>query len=234
MDRARLTIFSGIHSAGSSILSALGPGSQLAGRQNRLNGQRGRFSRIENIDHKIENIDHKMVREVFDPPNHALPDIQGLTEEFVFERQVEFFKVAGLEAVGLRIGDHLRPQVFSDPLAFNFYKIALLIEQGVAVVIDLQSSGNHLQGGGHVGLGGPGIVGNLLEAFRAVAGGAVLGAGYVVFGERSMNLPGQIDLNTLCAGLDSMSSAVVQGDPVREDVIGIQPLNEKKGFRYSG
>ena len=55
----------------------------------------------------------------------------------------------------------------------------------------------------------------------------MLGAGYLVFFKGLVNLGCQIDLNTLAAGFNSVDGAVVHGDPVRENIMGVQTLDKK-------
>ena len=58
----------------------------------------------------------------------------------------------------------------------------------------------------------------------------MLRAGYPVGFEGLVDLGGQFDLNPLTARLKAMGGAVVQGDPVGKDAVGIESLDQKRGI----
>ncbi len=110
-----------------------------------------------------------------------------LGQKAVFKRGIEFFEIAAGQAVIPGIDEHLPPYRLIHAFVRFFDKIALSVQNGVAKIIDLNPPGDHLQGSGHIGLGGAGLFGNLAEPVRAVARGAVLGSGYLIGGQLVMD-----------------------------------------------
>ena len=53
----------------------------------------------------------------------------------------------------------------------------------------------------------------------------MLGAGNPVGGQGIVNVRGQLHLDSRSTGLDAVGGAVVQGDPVGKDTMGVQPLD---------
>ena len=49
-----------------------------------------------------------------------------------------------------------------------------------------------------------------------------------------MNVGGQLDLDALVTGFDAVGGAVVQGDPVGENIMRIQALDQKPGLINGG
>ena len=132
------------------------------------------------------------------------------------------------------MGDHLGPQFLGHAFTLNLDEVAVGVQLGIAVIVDFKPPGYHLQGRGHVGFGGGGLVRDLPQPFGAVAGGAVLGAANVVRSERAMDVGGQPHLNTGVACLDAVGGAVIESDPIGEDVAGVEPLDQEQRLRHGG
>ncbi len=62
----------------------------------------------------------------------------------------------------------------------------------------------------------------------------MLGPRYPVGGQCPVYLGGEFDLDPGLAGLDAVGGAVVEGDPVGEDVVGVEALDEEKGLWHRG
>ena len=45
-----------------------------------------------------------------------------------------------------------------------------------------------------------------------------------------MDFRSQLDLDSLAGGLDAMGGAVVQRDPVRKNIMGIESLDQEQGL----
>ena len=58
----------------------------------------------------------------------------------------------------------------------------------------------------------------------------MLGAGDLILFEGLVNVCGQLNLDPRILLLNPMGRSIVQGNPVREDVMGIEPLDQKNGF----
>jgi len=56
----------------------------------------------------------------------------------------------------------------------------------------------------------------------------MLSAGNIEPGKDIMDLPCQLNLDTLVTGLDAVRRPVVQRNPVGKNTVGIKPLDEKK------
>ena len=62
----------------------------------------------------------------------------------------------------------------------------------------------------------------------------MLGAGNIIEGDGVMDGAGQIKLDTGGTGLQPVGGAVIQGDPVGKDVVGIEALDEIGGLFGGG
>ncbi len=153
---------------------------------------------------------------------------RGWAQQLVLEQEVEVLVVALLPPLVVGEGDHLRPELLGHAFARDLDEVAVGVELRVAVVVDLEAPGDHLQGGGHVGLGGVRLVGDLAEPLGAVARGAVLGAADLVGHEDLVDLGGEVDLDAGAGRLDAVGGAVVERDPVGGDAVGIEPLDEEQ------
>ena len=58
----------------------------------------------------------------------------------------------------------------------------------------------------------------------------MLCARYMKDRQRIVDLLGQVDLDSLAAGLDTVDGPVVQGDPVGEDTVCVESMKKEKGF----
>ena len=86
-----------------------------------------------------------------------------------------------------------------------------------------------MQGSGDVCLGGYSFRGDFPQPVRVVAGCAVLGAAHLVGGE-ACGSRGQLHLYARVARLDAVGGAVVEGDPVGEDLVGVQALDQESSL----
>ena len=53
---------------------------------------------------------------------------------------------------------------------------------------------------------------------------------YMVVCQRIVDLLGKVNLDSLAAGFDAVDGPVVQGDPVGEDAVCVESLNQEKGL----
>ena len=138
------------------------------GFQDGLDGQRSGIFGTENVgDHVVDKVLH--------PLDHPVADLFGLPQKLVFKGQVEFLVVSRFQAFGPGIVDHLGPQRFGRAGIFDLDEVTVGVQNGVAVVVDFQAPGDHLQGSGHIGLGGAGSGRDFPQPVGIVARGAVLG-----------------------------------------------------------
>ncbi len=107
-------------------------GGVRSGIEDGFDGQRcGVFS--------IKNIDQQVVGKIFNPFYHSLANRLKLPEQFIFKRQIQFFVVAGFISLGIGVGHHFRPHLFANPGIFNFFEVAVIVKDGIAVIIDFQA-----------------------------------------------------------------------------------------------
>ena len=182
----------------------------------------------------VENPGEQVIRECLHPLGHALPNTFFKTEQAILKRLVQFLVSASGKPLLCRIRDHLFPDLGRNALVRFLDEMARVVELGIAVIVDLDPPGNHLQGRGNVGLGRSGGRGNGLEAFGVIPGRSVLGSGNLVRSEHIMNLRGQIHLNSLTFLFDPMGRSVVQGDPVWIQPLVHKSLDQIQGFFGGG
>ena len=109
----------------------------------------------------------------------------------------------------LGIGLHLLPEFLHHSLAGNLDKFPLVIQDGIAKIIDLNAPGNHLQGCGDIGLGGHCLGGNGTETIGIISRGTVLGTGNTISGKRFVDFSGQFHLNPLGGCLNAVGGAII-------------------------
>jgi len=125
----------------------------------------------------VENVFDEPVGEILHSLGHALANRGRLGHYGGFKGKIQLFVVSALQALGGGVGGHLLPELIHQALALFLHELAVRPELGVSVIIDLKAPGYHLEGRGHVGLGGSGFCRYGLQFFRGVAAGSMLGAG---------------------------------------------------------
>ena len=87
----------------------------------------------------VEDVGDQVEGEFFDPCDHSLANLAGLSEQFVLEGQVELLEISAPPSLRCGIGNHLLPKRLRHPLAGHLDEAALIIQHGIAVVVDLQA-----------------------------------------------------------------------------------------------